>query len=193
MITGREENIIRRMAPVDQQKESVKARKAELEYIANVEKTEQAFFSKWLNEQRAAGKLYYINARSDKPSTIEPGHPDYTIWIDWVPPILIEMKAASGTLSLKQQQVIGELEHLHHGVWIAWNRHQAIAIVERYLAQSLTTQNNGSVISQERRIQGPAQSASERHVQTPDRGGAAAIDVAGTLRSHSDYSDVSQS
>ena len=134
MITGRESNIIRCMAPEVREREEAKQRAAEARYIAEVEKTEQQLFNKWLKEQCVAGKLYFVNARSDKPSTIRPGHPDYTIWIkDKV--ILIEMKVAGGKLSDEQQQAIWDLERLGHVVWITWNHHQAIAIVEHYLTQ----------------------------------------------------------
>jgi hypothetical protein len=148
MITGREPNILRRLAPTDQERLLAKEREAERKYLAQKEKIEQQLFNKWLKEQREAGKLYFLNPRSDKPSTIQPGHPDYTIWTRSIPPILIEMKVAGGELSAEQQQAISELEHLEHAVWVAWNHHEAMRIVEFYLAGELPPKHYGTSTSQ---------------------------------------------
>jgi hypothetical protein len=194
MITGREPNIRRCLAPEVRAKELAAQRKAELEYCAKVEKTEQKLFSKWLKDLRQKGKLYWINPRSDKPSTIEPGHPDYTIWIKGIPqPVLIEMKVAGGELASDQVLVIGELEALGQHVYVAWNHVQAENIIQFYLSVSLATQRKndnrtvaGQAASQER-TQGMA---TERDVQATTSCGTAAGDVARTLRADSTNGNV---
>lgn len=143
MITGREANILRCLPPEEREKLEASSREASRKYIAKSEKLEQQLFSSYLDRERALGRLYPINSRMDKPSTIEPGHPDYTIWIKGWQPILIEMKVDGGELSPEQRSVIAELEALEHGVYLAWNHLQAENIVQFYLsAAALTAEQN---------------------------------------------------
>lgn len=187
MITGREPNILRCLAPEVRARELAAQHKAERTYSAKVEKTEQKLFSKWLKPLREQRLLYWINPRSDKPSTIEPGHPDYTIWIKGIPqPVLIEMKAAGGELASEQELVIGELEALGQHVYVAWNHVQAINIVQFYLSVALTQKHNDH-----RSIVGQAASqdnkgvAVRRDVQATTSECFTASDVARTLRQDS--------
>lgn len=143
MISGREPNILRCMPPEERDELLAQQRKAEAKLAAKSEKTEQLIFNKWLKEHRKAGRLYFINPRSDKASTIECGHPDYTIWIKGQPTLFIEMKALGGELSGEQIEVIAELQDLGQHVYVAWNHLQAQSIVEFYLSVLVsTTQSN---------------------------------------------------
>jgi hypothetical protein len=132
MISGYEPNIQRCMDPTVRWKLQEKQRTAEIKHAAEVEKIEQQIFLKYLRSQRAAGRLWFINARSDKASTIEPGHPDFTIWIKGKV-FEIEMKAVGGKVSPEQETAIAALQHLDSDVWIAWSAAEAQKIVERYL------------------------------------------------------------
>jgi hypothetical protein len=134
MITGFEPNIIRCMTGADQAKHLAKERAAQAKHAAEVEKVEQQIFSKYLRSQRAAGRLWFINPQSNCKSTIEPGHPDYTIWIKGKV-FEIEMKAAHGKLSPEQEVAIAFLQELDSDVWIAWSAREAQTIVEGYLAK----------------------------------------------------------
>ena len=133
MITGREPNIIKCMDPALAAKQQAAQLRAEARHAAEVEKLEQKIFLKYLKAQRDAQKLWFINPRSDRPSTIEPGHPDFTIWVEGRC-FLIEMKAAGGKLSVAQENAISALQCLGHDVHIAWNAGQAERIVEFYLS-----------------------------------------------------------
>lgn len=189
MITGREPNILRCLAPEVRAREEAAQRKAELAYCAKVEKIEQKLFTKFLKELRREGKLYFLNPRSDKASTIEPGHPDYTIWIkDHPVTVFIEMKVAGGDLSCDQVDVIGELEQLgrHVHCYVAWNHVQAENIVQFYLSVLKTKGHNdrsiaGAAASQE----GIERLVDQRNVQAATASGTPADDVARTLRKDS--------
>ena len=41
---------------------------------------EQKLFNAWLNMKMRERKLYSVNPRSDKATTIRKGHPDYTVF-----------------------------------------------------------------------------------------------------------------
>jgi hypothetical protein len=151
MITGFEPNIVRCMAGVDQAKHLAKQRAAEAKHAAEVEKTEQQLFLKYLRSQRAAGRLWFINPRSDKASTIEPGHPDYTIWIKGKV-FEIEMKASGGKLSPEQEIAISFLQELDSDVWIAWSAKEAENIVESYLSVSTNHGKNDNTNSTTKRF-----------------------------------------
>lgn len=185
MITGREENILRCLAPEVRAKELAAQYAAERKYSAKIEKTEQKLFSKWLKPFREQGLLYWINPRSDKPSTIECGHPDYTIWIKGIPqPVLIEMKAAGGELAGDQVLVIAELEALGQHVYVTWNHVQAINIVQFYLSFVLENQrkhDNGTTAGQAA-SQDNKGMVIQRDVQATASECFTAHDVARTLR-----------
>lgn len=130
MITGHEPNIVRCMSPEQQELALADERKA----IAKREKMEQRLFSSWLKMQRGNGKLWFINPQSNCKSTIEPGHPDYTIFLKPGRMLLIEMKVEGGKLSSEQDQAILFLQELDHPVHIVWNHVQAINLVQLYLS-----------------------------------------------------------
>ena len=138
MITGREPNIIACMEPGVAARQSAAQLKAEAKHAAEVERLEQKIFLKYLRSQRDARALWFINPQSNKPSTIEPGHPDFTIWVKGKV-FCIEMKASGGKLSGAQEAAISTLQALDHEVYIAWNAGQATRIVEFYLSV-LTTE-----------------------------------------------------
>lgn len=183
-------NILRCLPPEVQVEELAAQRQAERRFIAKSEKVEQRRFTKWLKEERATGRLYFINPRSDKASTIEVGHPDYTIWLkDYPVTVFIEMKAAAGEISSEQEQVHVELQRLgnHVHVYVAWNSLQAKNIVQFYLSQALTQgqNDNRTVAGQAASQEGTQRVATKRDVQAAIGCGTPADDVARTLRSHS--------
>src|SRR6516165_4964803 len=141
MITGREPNIIRCMEPEIAAKQEAARLAAEARHAAEVEKLEQQIFLKYLKGRRAEAKLWFINPLGHKPSTIEPGHPDFTIWVKGKC-FCIEMKAAGGKLSKEQENAISCLQGLDHEVHIAWNAGQATRIVEFYLSVLTTSKND---------------------------------------------------
>jgi len=122
------EHIRRLMSPQDRAILDAKAAKA----IAKREREEQKIFNTWLNNRLTEHKLYAINPRSDKASTIRRGHPDYTIWLP-NRMLLLEMKVDGGTLSQDQLKCIELLTELGYPVEIPWSAAQAIEIVERFL------------------------------------------------------------
>jgi len=130
MITGREPNIIRCMDPAQRELALADERKA----IARREKMEQRLFSSWLKLQRGHGHLWFINPQANKASTIEPGHPDYTIFLKRGRVVLIEMKVEGGKLSPEQEQATLVLETLDHPVHICWSHVGAINVVQLYMS-----------------------------------------------------------
>lgn len=132
MITGREPNILKHLSPEEQAKLTAEERRA----IAKCERVEQKLFRSWLGLQREADKLRFINPRTDKPSTIEEGHPDFTIFLKGGRTLLIEMKVEGGKLSPAQEQAILEFTELEHPVFIAWNHVQAIKHVQLHFERA---------------------------------------------------------
>jgi hypothetical protein len=102
-------------------------------YLKKREIQEQKIFNSWLNRQLAERKLYTINPRSDKASTIRRGHPDYTIFLPNARVLLLEMKVQDGILSADQIQCIGLLAELGYEVEIPHSAAQAINIVRKFL------------------------------------------------------------
>lgn len=149
-------NILRLMSPEDQERELAAQRKAEARFIAKCEKTEQLLFLKYLKEQRKIGRLYYINPQSNKASTIQPGHPDFTIWGKAQPPLLIEMKVQGGKLSEDQVNAIGELERLEHPVHVCWNHLQAENLVQLYLSVIMSNNDHKHTSIPRTECPGPA-------------------------------------
>ena len=190
MITGREPNILRCLAPEVRAKELAAQRKAEERHCSTVEKTEQALFTKFLKELRRQGKLYFLNPRSDKASTIEVGHPDYTIWIKNYPvTVFVEMKVPGGELSRDQVNVIGEIEQLgnHVHCYVAWNHLQAENIIQFYLSVLATKgqHDDRTTAGQAASKEGTQGVAQQRDVQATIAIGFTANDVARTLRQNS--------
>ena len=69
-------NIIKCLSPEDQARELAAQREAERRFASKTEKAEQKLFSAWLQRERKAGRLYFINPQMNKASTIEAGHPE---------------------------------------------------------------------------------------------------------------------
>jgi hypothetical protein len=94
---------------------------------------QQKILNNWLNLRLAERKLWPINPRSDKASTIKPGHPDYTIFLPKGRLLLMEMKVAGGVLSQDQLNAIGILSELDHQVLIPASAYEAIELVKKFL------------------------------------------------------------
>jgi hypothetical protein len=94
---------------------------------------QQKILNNWLNLRLAERKLWPINPRSDKASTIRRGHPDYTVFLPGSQVLLMEMKVTGGTLSAVQLDAIGILSELGHEVRIPNSAYQAIDLVKKFL------------------------------------------------------------
>jgi VRR-NUC domain len=126
VITGREPNIVACMGPVEQ----AKALAAERRAIARNEIAEQKKFYGWLRKERKAGRLYFLWPRSDKATTIQVGHPDFTVWLPNGRTLLMEFKAPGGKRSPAQEEASTLLDSLGHPVLLIYSAEQAQAIVE---------------------------------------------------------------
>ena len=129
MITGREPNIVACMEPAEQ----AKALAAERRAIARNEIVEQKKFAGWLRRERTAGRLYFLWPRSDKATTIQVGHPDFTIWLPNGRTLLMEFKAPGGTRSPAQEDAAALLAHLGHPVLLIYSAEQAQDVVRLHL------------------------------------------------------------
>lgn|SRR5262249_1637565 len=94
---------------------------------------EQKILNNWLNIKLRERKLWPVNPRSDKATTIRVGHPDYSIWLPRGIHLLMEMKVAGGKLSPEQLYAIGLLAELGHEVRIPQGAFQAMKMVEEFL------------------------------------------------------------
>ena len=97
------------------------------------ETNEQRIFNTWLNNRLRERKLYPINPRSDKATTIRVGHPDYTIFLPAGQMLLLEMKVAGGILRPEQIECIERLIDLGYTVRIPASADEAITEVRKYL------------------------------------------------------------
>lgn len=129
MISGREPNIVACMEPQEQAKALAKEHRA----LVRNERKEQNLFAAWLSLQRDAGKLWFINPRSDKPTTIALGHPDFSIWLSAGRSLLMEFKLPGGTFSKEQREALRRLQLLAHPVVIVATHEDAIRIVQGHL------------------------------------------------------------
>lgn len=121
MITGREPNIVAWMEPAERDKRLAKERAATRRY----ELDEQKKFGAWLRKMRKAGVLNYLWPRSDKATTIQKGHWDFTIWLPKGVELRMEFKAPKGRFSPEQEQTIALMETLGHPVLIIHDAAQA--------------------------------------------------------------------
>jgi hypothetical protein len=144
MITGREPNIVACMALAEQAKVLARERKAELRR----ELDEQKQFAGILRKLKKQGEqLHYVWPRGDKRSTIQIGHPDFSIWLPNGRTALFEFKLSSGRFSLEQEETIALLRNLGHHVCIVASALEAERIVKVLLKchtfydQSNTVQN----------------------------------------------------
>jgi hypothetical protein len=78
-------------------------------------------------------KLYCVNPRSDKATTIRVGHPDYTIFLPDARMLLLEMKMVGGVLSKEQIGSIELLSDLGFVVAIPDSANEAIIQVRKFL------------------------------------------------------------
>jgi hypothetical protein len=126
------ERLRKLMAPVDQQNypgHSVDLAKK----MHQREINEQKIFNAWLTMKLRERKLYPINPRSDKATTIRVGHPDYTIFLPSAQMLLLEMKVGGGRLSPEQIECIERLLELGYTVKIPSDANEAIAEVRKFL------------------------------------------------------------
>ena len=122
-----------RMNPEDRAQYEADEVAAGKRYVTRNERHEQRIFSNWLNIQLAERKLWPVNPRSDKASTIRRGHPDYTIFLPGPRVLLMEMKVEGGILSQFQLDAIAILAELGYTVHLPQNAADAIAIVQKFL------------------------------------------------------------
>jgi hypothetical protein len=101
--------------------------------FAGQELKQQKILNNWLNLRLAERKLWVINPRSDKASTIRRGHPDYTVFLPRGQMLLMEMKVEGGVLSQEQLTAIGILSDLGHEVSIPASAYEAMNLVKKFL------------------------------------------------------------
>jgi hypothetical protein len=138
MITGREPNIVSRMAKAEQAKVLAPEQRA----IARRELDEQKQFAAVLRKLKKAGKLHYVWPRGDKRSTIAPGHPDFSVWFQGGQSAFFEFKLPGGKFSPEQDQTIELLRKLGHAVWILASASAATSILTALLDTTLYEQSN---------------------------------------------------
>ena len=126
MITGREPNIVARMEPREQARRLAAQRRA----IARNEIAEQKEFGAYLRKQRKCGKLNYLWPRSDKATTIQVGHWDFTIWLPKGRELRMEFKAPGGMCSPEQEETIALMASLGHPVLLIDSADRARSLVE---------------------------------------------------------------
>ena len=126
MITGREPNIVACMEPREQAKRLASERRA----IARNEIAEQKQFGAWLRKQRKAGRLNYLWPRSDKATTIQVGHWDFTIWLPSGRELRMEFKVPGGACSPEQEETIALMATLGHPVLLINSAARAQSLVE---------------------------------------------------------------
>ena len=131
MITGREPNIVARMSVAEQAKVLASGRRA----IARRELDEQKTFAGILRKLKRAGQLHYVWPRGDKRSTIQIGHPDFSVWLPHSGTAFFEFKAESGRFSTEQTQAIELLKSLGHLVLIVATAREAERFVISLLAK----------------------------------------------------------
>ena len=130
------EHILRLMSPEDRKAlgaGAITAAEATERALGRREREEQKIFNTWLNVKSTERKLYSINPRSDKASTIRVGHPDYSIFLPNARVLFMEMKVDGGELSKDQVQCIELLSELGYRVEIPWSAARAISLVKEFL------------------------------------------------------------
>jgi hypothetical protein len=138
MITGREPNIVACMAKAEQ----AKVLAAEQRAIARREVDEQKQFAAILRKLKKEGKLHYVWPRGDKRSTIQIGHPDFSIWLPGGRTALLEFKLPGGKFSPDQEQTIELLRSLGHYVCVVTFSDEAERIVSMLLNATLYDRTN---------------------------------------------------
>jgi VRR-NUC domain len=122
--------ILEKMSPADR-KELGKAGRTAAECIeraeARTERAAQKLFGSWLSLR----SVYFIQARSDKRSTIRVGHPDFSIFHAGKV-MFIEMKSPSGQLSQEQNECRLGLSRQGFTVAVARGAAEAIAVTKEF-------------------------------------------------------------
>jgi VRR-NUC domain len=126
------ERMWRLMSPADQKAHGHDPGAA-AKALVRREAKEQKIFNAWLNIKLRERKLYSVNPRSDKATTIRKGHPDYTIFLPAGQMLLMEMKVAGGVLSKEQIECIEFLSDLGFVVTIPDSASEAITQVRKFL------------------------------------------------------------
>lgn len=121
------------MEPQERDKRLAAQRRA----IGRYELAEQKKFGGWLRKMRKAGLLNFLWPRSDKATTIQVGHWDFTVWLPKGIELRMEFKAPGGKCSPEQEATIALMESLGHPVLIITDALQAERQVEFFLHQSL--------------------------------------------------------
>jgi Holliday junction resolvase len=85
-------------------------------------------FIKWLKERG----IPYVNARSDVPSTIAKGHPDFVIGVNGRC-LYIEVKTSSGKLSKEQIEYIEFLRSVNNPVIVCRSLEECVTAVQSWL------------------------------------------------------------
>lgn len=78
-----------------------------------------------------------MNPRMDKPSTIQPGHPDFSVFLKGGQTVFVEMKVPGGVLSPEQIGRIEELRRIGHKVAVCWSALEAIEFIREALGENL--------------------------------------------------------
>ena len=122
------DNILRCMSPEDRkavgQQTSVEALES---YVAKGERSECKIFESWLN----LNNLYFIRPNPSVKSTIQIGHPDYTIFWNGTC-LFIEMKGPKGKVSDEQFHSMELLRHLGFTAVVCYSADHAIATVKSW-------------------------------------------------------------
>jgi hypothetical protein len=126
MIRGDEPNIVACMEPRERDKRLAKQRRA----IAGYELEEQKKFAGWLRKMRKAGRLNYLWPRTDKATTIQVGHWDFTVWLPKCRELRMEFKGPRGVVSPKQAETIALMAKLEHPVLLIDSAAKAQSLVE---------------------------------------------------------------
>jgi len=130
MITGREPNIVSRMAQAEQAKVLAREHRAN----ARRELDEQKEFAGYLRRLKNKRALHYVWPRGDKRSTIAIGHPDFSVWFKEGHSAFFEFKGERGKFSIEQEQTIELLQSLDHLVFVVASAEQAERIVTKLLS-----------------------------------------------------------
>lgn len=121
MITGHEPNIVACMEPAEQAKQLARQRAA----IRRYELDEQKDFAARLRKLKKTGALNYLWPRTDKATTIQVGHWDFTIWLPKGIELRMEFKAPGSKRTPEQEQVAALMESLGHPVLLITSSEEA--------------------------------------------------------------------
>lgn len=130
MIRGDEPNIVACMEPAEQGKRLAKRQRA----IRGYELGQQKEFGAHLRKMKKAGLLNYLWPRSDKPTTIQVGHWDFTVWLPNGVELRMEFKAPGRKRTPEQEEIAALMDRLGHPVMLVTDAADALRQVEFQLA-----------------------------------------------------------